>query len=489
MKHRIKILLLEHDQNDVGLILHELKKTEMNFISEVAATKEEFEKQLSEFHPDIVLSDYSIPGFDALLAFILTSRISSDIPFILVSGALGEEIAVDLIKNGVTDFVSKEKLKSLPRKITRALKEAELKREKKLAEKELKESEKRLSEAQSIAKIGSWEVDLATGKQFWSDENYNILGYQPNKVEPNRQNFLNAIHPDDLNMVIENMTASEKDFSPFSFSARIKNKDCSIRQVLLNGKYKFDEQGKPIKRIGTLQDVTELKKMEKSLQLVNKELETFIYRASHDLRGPLSSIIGLTNVSKAEIKDPSALKYILMIEASAQKLDSTLISLVQSMTLRDMEVKKEEVDFDELIQGILSQLKFHEGYSKMDFIIENTYGKKYLSNKLVLGSVFQNLIQNAIKYQNYHNGQAYLKIRISKKDSNVEIVFDDNGIGIDEHLQNKIFDMYFRGTASVSGSGLGLYIVKIGIEKLKGSIQFKSSKGTGTRFTILLPDE
>jgi signal transduction histidine kinase len=239
---------------------------------------------------------------------------------------------------------------------------------------------------------------------------------------------------------------------------------------------------------GIMQDITETKKMEEDLKVLNKELETFIYRASHDLRGPLSSIIGLTNISKSEIKDETAKRYLQMIETSAQKLDATLISLVQSMTMRDMMVDKVEIDLNELIKDTLSQLKFHDGFERLEFNINNDLKEPILSNKVILSSVFQNLIQNAIKYQNLHNGKPFLNISIHKKDRGIEIIFEDNGIGIDDHLQDKIFDMYFRGTASSSGSGLGLYIVKIGIEKLKGSIRFLSSKGKGTSFIVYLPE-
>jgi two-component system sensor histidine kinase UhpB len=488
MNTRIKILILEHDANDIGLLLHELKKAEMNFIHKVADDKENIEKYLEEFVPDIVLSDYAFPAFNAMEAYELKKRISPEIPFILVSGAVGEENAVELIKQGVTDYVIKDKLFTLPGKIGRALKEVKSGREKKVTEKELREIEKRLAEAQSIAHIGNWEVELDSGTHYWSDEIYSILGLNPGELEPSQQNFLFMIHPDQRKEVKEILDNAEEKLKPFSYSTRILYKNGTVRYVYSHGKYVFDKSGKPIRQIGILQDVTETKKMEEELKILNKELETFIYRASHDLRGPLSSIIGLTNVSKAEIRDEASKKYFRMVEASAQKLDATLISLVQSMTMRDMIVNMEEIDFDELIRETLAQLKYHEGFSKIEITVKNTVDEVFRSNRLILTSIFQNLIQNAVKYQNYHINQAYLKIYISRKSNGVEIIFDDNGIGVDDHLQGKIFDMYFRGTSSISGSGLGLYIVKIGIEKLKGNIHFKSVKGSGTRFTVFLPE-
>lgn len=488
MNKRIKILLFEHDESDIGLILNELKKGNLNFIHEAVSTKIEFEKSLVNFAPDIVLSDYKFPAYDGLAAFNLKEKICPQVPFIIVSGIIGEEIAVELIKKGVTDFVNKQNLLHLSGKIIRALKEAEVQRDKNITEKELVESEKRLAEAQSIAKIGNWEVDLQTGTEYWSDEVYNILGIAPGELAPSKENFLSFVHPEERKDIEKIVVEAERNQKTFRYSTRIIRRDGTIRYIFSNGKHVFGKDGKAIRQIGILQDVTETKKMEEELKAMNKELETFIYRASHDLRGPLSSIIGLTNVSKSEIKDETAKKYFQMVEASAQKLDSTLISLVQSMTMRDMVVDMQDIDFDELVHEILSQLTYHEGFSKIEITYTNEIGKKYRSNKLIMTSVFQNFIQNAIKYQDYHNGAAYLRITIRRKDKGIEIIFDDNGIGIEEHMQGKIFDMYFRGTESVSGSGLGLYIVKIGIEKLKGTIQLKSTKGKGTCFTVYLPD-
>ncbi|MCW3102190.1 MAG: putative signal transduction histidine kinase [Bacteroidetes bacterium] len=487
MNQRIKILILEHDADDIEFILHELKKRELSFVHSTAANRAEFEKGLAEFYPDIVLSDYSFPTFNAMDAFEWKSTICPEVPFIIVSGAVGEEKAVELIKLGITDYVIKDKIFTLPGKISRALKEVRSGREKKMTEKELREIEKRLAEAQSIAHIGNWEVELDTGNEYWSDEIYSILGLKPGGIKPSKENFLHMVHPEQRNEVRAILDGAEKEQKPFSYSTRILQQNGDIRYVYSHGKHVFNAKGKALRQIGILQDVTETKRMEEELKVLNKELETFIYRASHDLRGPLSSIIGLTNVSKSEIKDEASKKYFQMVEASAQKLDCTLISLVQSMTMRDMAVNLEDVDFDELVKETLAQLKYHEGFSNVEISVKNTVKDVFKSNKLILTSVFQNLVQNAIKYQDYHSGQSYLKILISRKNGGVEIVFDDNGIGIDEHLQEKIFDMYFRGTSAISGTGLGLYIVKTGIEKLKGNIRFKSTKGVGTRFTVFLP--
>jgi len=134
----LKILILEDNQSDADLLKRELKKNGLNFTCSIVQTRETFLDALNNFAPDVILSDYSLPAFDGLSAFNIANSYSPNIPFIIVSGILGDERAVELIKTGVTDYVLKDKLFSLTPKITRALKEAEERKKKTLADAELK---------------------------------------------------------------------------------------------------------------------------------------------------------------------------------------------------------------------------------------------------------------------------------------------------------------------------------------------------------------
>src|ERR1700754_2462769 len=129
-----KVLILEHDPNDIELLQYELRKSKMDMVSTVVENGETFQKALEESCPDIILSDYSLPAFDGGRAFQGVQQFCPHVPFIIVSGTIGEENAVELIKNGVTDYVLKDKLFTVVPKIRRALKEARESREKELAE-------------------------------------------------------------------------------------------------------------------------------------------------------------------------------------------------------------------------------------------------------------------------------------------------------------------------------------------------------------------
>lgn len=144
MNDNLKILILEDTISDADLLIRELKKSELNFIFEIVQTRETYVNALNLFNPDLILSDFNLPSFDGLNAFQIKQEKNPDVPFIIVSGAIGEEKAVELIKNGITDYSQKDKLFTLNQKITRALKEVEEKKEKKIAEERINTQHKKL---------------------------------------------------------------------------------------------------------------------------------------------------------------------------------------------------------------------------------------------------------------------------------------------------------------------------------------------------------
>jgi len=155
MTGNLKILIIEDNKSDIDLLHRELKKNGLHFTSEIVETRESFESALDNFIPDIILSDYTLPAFDGLTAFHIKQNKSPDTPFIIVSGSIGEEGAVELIKNGVTDYALKDKLFSLAPKINRALKDAGERREKALTDEKLKAQNEKLLK---IAFLQSHEV-------------------------------------------------------------------------------------------------------------------------------------------------------------------------------------------------------------------------------------------------------------------------------------------------------------------------------------------
>lgn len=159
--NKTKLLILEHEPGDVDLLVYELDKGGLDYIAEIVTTRESFIKALSGFRPDIILSDYSLPSFDGVSAYLITQQVCPNTPFIIVSGTVGEENAVELIKRGVTDYILKDKLFTVIPKINRALKEAAEREEKDRVQRQLEQARKEHQRELVRASIESQERERA----------------------------------------------------------------------------------------------------------------------------------------------------------------------------------------------------------------------------------------------------------------------------------------------------------------------------------------
>lgn len=236
---------------------------------------------------------------------------------------------------------------------------------------------------------------------------------------------------------------------------------------------------------GILIDVTENKKQMLELQRLNHELDQFIYHASHDLRSPLTTILGLVNL--ISLDEPSALtvKYAELIAERVHHLDGLLKDLVSITYNNKTHLQAETINFDLEIRTILRE--FHHQYNHVQAFLTIEGGHEFATDPIRFRTIVRNLISNALKYHNPHIVTPFLKICIQNKADHAVITVEDNGIGIeDEHLI-KIFGMFFRATEKSKGTGLGLYIVKSMVDKLGGQIEVKSKHEKGTTFSVELP--
>jgi signal transduction histidine kinase len=226
-----------------------------------------------------------------------------------------------------------------------------------------------------------------------------------------------------------------------------------------------------------------------TLKQTNKELEMLFYRASHDIKGPLSTIKGLTNIAVSEISDPLSLKYFLMISKSWEKLNHIVDELGMITDIKCETSKTEIIDFEELSKSAFLELGFMDGFDKITFSVDLHITKTFYSDQKLIKTILSQLIENSIKYAN-KTGIAFIKISIGDKTDNViKIVVSDNGMGIKKEYHTKIFDMFFRATPEPNGTGLGLYIVQNSLQKLNGAISIESEDGMGTTFNIILPNK
>ncbi|MGC4022172.1 MAG: HAMP domain-containing sensor histidine kinase [Cyclobacteriaceae bacterium] len=229
-----------------------------------------------------------------------------------------------------------------------------------------------------------------------------------------------------------------------------------------------------------------LQRKKEDIEKINKELDRFVYSASHDLRAPLSSIQGITKLALMSPDHSQDEKYFTMINTSTRKLDEFINEIIDYSRNARTELKPELIDLAEMADETVVNLKFLDHADRIQFEMDNKAGT-VMMDKSRMKIVFNNLISNAIKYQDLRAERSWVKIETSLMDGNCKITFRDNGIGIARESQGKIFEMFFRATEKSTGSGLGLYIVKEIVQRLGGTITMTSELGEGTSFEIVIP--
>lgn len=238
---------------------------------------------------------------------------------------------------------------------------------------------------------------------------------------------------------------------------------------------------------GVYVDITERKKVEEELKIRNAELDNFVYKVSHDLRAPLSSVLGLVNLSRIAGNSDNPHEYLQLVGQKIQALDNFIGDVLSHSKNLKMEVTTGKVDLQKIIEQTFTDLGYLKGAQETKRMV-TIEGIDFYSDHWRVSEIFRNLISNAIKYRRPDSDDSEILIRITVDHLCADVTFADNGIGIKESNLKRIFEMFYRATDQGEGSGIGLYIVKNAVEKLGGQISVASKPLEGTRFYILLPN-
>ncbi len=262
-RKKIRVLAVEDCEDDHILTMRELQRGGYDAEAERVETRDGMQQALARTEWDLIISDYILPKFSGSAALALMKESGFDLPFIIVSGNIGEDLAVNAMKAGAHDYILKGNLARLVPAVERELREREVRRKRRLAEVALLESRINLAKAQSIAHIGSWSFDLRTERLLWSDELYRIFGLDPDRFDGDFEAIIpRIVHPDDwanLRRIYRQMVSTFK-AQPLEF--RILLPDGRERSVYAEAEMVLDDRNRPVSIVGTVQDITERKRAE-----------------------------------------------------------------------------------------------------------------------------------------------------------------------------------------------------------------------------------
>ena len=493
MEKELKILFAEDLHTDFELAVREIEKAGISVEAFRVDTEEDFRRALEVFKPHIVISDYSMPLFDADEALKICQELDPFLPFIVLTGSINEETAVNCLKSGATDYILKESLKRLPFAVREAMASFEIQSQKEEYLNKLKESEHRLRQAHKIARIGNWEFDFNSGMVTASDEARMIYGVEESTLPIAEVQAMVLIQ---YRSALDRAMNEHKEFGkPYDVEFKIRRRnDGEIRYIHSMGEYNSETN----KLIGIITDITEQKINQQLRQEIFLAIEAanfkrdFIAHISHEIRTPLTAIEGVSELIEQTKLSEIQKDYLETLKFSIESLRTIINEVLDFSKIEAGQIRINPVAFDseeiaekseKLFNSICKKpLKFQvEGFDKLPKIIK--------ADKQRVFQIITNLISNAVKYSK--EGTVKLSVLLDdviEEDKFLfKILVQDNGPGIHANLKEKLFKPFSQvhentENVHIEGTGLGLSICKDLANLLGGEIGVESDPGKGSVF-------
>ena len=495
----LNVLSLEDSVKDFELICAQLTKAEFNFNITRVETENDFVTALNNNEYDIILAGFKLPGFDAFKALQHSIDICPDVPFICVSGVIGEETTIELIKAGALDYVIKDRLRRLPFAINRALENASRKDAHKLAERALMESEQNYRTLSDSGQTLIWASGTDTYCNYFNSVWLDFRGktfYQ--EIE---NGFSNYVHPAEkkqrMHVYLEAFQKREK----YRIEYRLLYHDGEYRWIEEHGSPRYSSTGEFLGFIGQCQDINERKQAELALQLKNEELQKvnaekdkFFAILAHDLRSPFNTLLGFTQIMVEDLSEfqPEDIKKMAQaMRTSAKGLYSLLENLLVWSGSQRGTNRFDPVQFSvkDIILENLKLINESALLKDIEISINIPDDLQVFADENMIGSTIRNLVSNAVKFTP-KTGKVTVEAK-SVPGNLVEISIRDSGMGMSEAMRNKLFKLNENigrhGTEGEPTSGLGLILCKDFVEKHGGKIWVESRVNSGSTFFFTLP--
>ena len=511
MGNELRVLIVEDSEDDALLIVHKLRHGGYDPVFERVDTEEAMRKALAKKAWDIIVCDYVMPQFSGLEALKVLQRSELDVPLIIVSGKIGEDVAVEAMRADARDYVMKDNMAKLVPAVERELHEAEMRKERKRALEALRESEMRYRNLVESARDVIFTVSQEGSITSLNPAFEKITGWS--REEWLGKNFPPLVHPDDLPLtmdIYQRVLKGEK--PPPIIETRILSKSGEYLNVEISITL-LTQNGKTISGLGIARDITERKRMEEALHRAhdelelrvrerteelrrrteelarsNAELEQFAYVASHDLQEPLRMVSSFTQLLARRYRgklDSDADEFIAYIVDGARRMQNLIEDLLTYSRIGRRGKPFRPTSLNSALDQALANLKVI--IEENDAEITRDPLPDITADFGQMVQLFQNLIGNAIKFRKKEEPP---RIRITSRKEKGEWLFSvsDNGIGISPEFKNRLFQIFQREHAASEypGTGIGLVTCKKIVERHGGRIWAESRLGEGStlRFTI-----
>ncbi len=446
---------------------------------------------------DIVLTDVMMPVLDGS-KMSKTMREMKPTQMIMVMSALEDiEHFREFIEIGISKFIPKPfVIKHLLESfISTATSINNAKKVLLMAE----DTKNGMNEAQRIAKLGSWCLNLKTNELNWSDQIYALFEIDSAVYKPSYKQFLEAVHPDDRDLVNSTYQDSVKQKIKYDFIHRLLMPDGRIKYVHEQGETLYSPDGEALSSRGTVHDVTDQKELQNTLilakeaaQNANRVKSVFLANMSHEIRTPLNGVLGLTDLVLQTQLEPLQRDYLLKSQTAAEALLGVLNNVLDYSKIEAQRLKLESKSFN--LKNLVNTLHDMFGYAAeqkklvLEHCIDESVPLELIGDPLRLQQILSNLVANALKFTD--SGYVKISITATKQNEYDTLVFSisDSGIGMTDENQAVLFQPFSQVDSSFTrqydGSGLGLMITKELVELMGGNISVQSSIGQGSTFTF-----
>jgi PAS domain S-box-containing protein len=511
MKKELNVLIVEDSDDDAQLMKHEIERGGYDVITERVDRKADMQAALARRPWDIILSDYSMPQFSAMEALATLKATGLDIPFIVISGTIGEETAVAALKAGAHDFFVKAKLARLIPAIDRELRDAETRRSRREAESRYQLLVERLPIIVYLS-----PVDRIQSTTYVSPQIETILGYRPEEWVSDPLFWQTRLHPDDRDRVIGIVQQSAATGESSTMEYRMFARDGRLVWFHDQAALVRDERGRAVFWQGLKLDITKRKRAEEEILKLNAELERrvqerttqleravrakdeFLASMSHELRTPLHAILGLSE-SLAELTagplNEKQQRYIGTIRESGNHLLSLINDILDLARIEAGQIvlNVAEVDLVQVCQAslrMINELAVKKN-QQVTLEVDEEIGSIWVDERR-LKQILVNLLSNAVKFTPA-GGSVGLEVVGDRQEKHVTFTVWDNGIGIRESDLGRLFQPFVQLDSSLAreapGTGLGLALVAQMARLHGGSVKVESRPGEGSRFSVTLPWE